>query len=107
MLLWIGEFLFESLDCLQVGINEGEIAIGGLHSSHLGVELVKVQEEELDVDWLSVGLVAKHAHKDLEDFDQVLWTFLREDFVHGVNNLLGHTDLVSLSSVFLDLRLGV
>jgi len=86
------------LDSGKVPVDEVERAVGGLHSAHLGEKLVKVHEEELDVDGLGVRLVAEHAHKALEHFDKVLWGLFFKGLVHVDDCLLGHLLQVGLSA---------
>ena len=93
-----GTVLVSLLDSGEVPVDEIERAIGGLHSAHLGVKLVKVLEEELDVDGLGVGLVAEDADKDLQHLNKILRRFVLESLVHFGDSLSGHALQVSLSA---------
>ena len=97
--------LLDLLDLDEVGVDESEVAIGGLNSSHLSAELVVVGEEELDIDGLGVGLVAEDADEDLEHTDEAGGGVVFESKVHELDGLLGHLRQVGGASVLESLGL--
>ena len=84
------EARLKGFELILEGNDDFNVTLGGRDSAHLADEFGMVEEEELDVGGLGLGLGTEKCNKHLEEIDKSLWAFVLKNFVDVLNNLFSH-----------------